>query len=170
MKSFILTLVLSFLILGMNQLEAQEDAAATPAAQQAADAPVSEPVPQATETPVTEAAPSSTTALAKEKESLEKSPAVKEGLSILKEFKRRLPNYYRSLNISKKQVSDIYAIQKEYFDIIILLQARLERLEAERDAAVLNVLTEEQKTILQQKTDEAKKNREDKKKADNSDK
>lgn len=58
-----------------------------------------------------------------------------------------------------KRRSLIYALQLEYFNEIIQLQARIERLEAERDARYREVLTPKQRETLDAKLAEVEKSR-----------
>ena len=91
-----------------------------------------------------------------------------------KTFRRRLPNYYGQVGISKKQRETIYRIQKEYFDQISVLEVQIAALKAKRDGEVHNVLNDPQKAVLKQLVDAAKKKRaanaKKKKQADEDDK
>ena len=70
------------------------------------------------------------------------------GLKVTKRFLRRLPNFYGQA-ISDAQRDKIYEIQSTYFEPIEMLTLRLERLQAERDAQIEAVLTDEQKAKVE---------------------
>ena len=86
--------------------------------------------------------------LEREKNARVKAPEVVRGLKVNKKYIRRLPNGWRDLDLSDEQVEEIYAIQKDYFDEIGALEARIERLEKERDFLLRRVLTEKQREQL----------------------
>ncbi|MDR1957775.1 MAG: hypothetical protein LBQ54_01810 [Planctomycetaceae bacterium] len=70
------------------------------------------------------------------------------GLKVEKTFLKRLPNFYKDV-VSSDQKEQIYNIQETYFAVISMLELRLEKLKAERDARIEAVLTESQKTKLE---------------------
>jgi Spy/CpxP family protein refolding chaperone len=88
-----------------------------------------------------------------------KTPEIFQKLAIEKTFSRRIPNYWNALKLTKRQKNAIYALQLEYFNEIAQLQARVERLEAERDARYREVLTQKQKETLDAKLAEVEKSR-----------
>jgi len=59
----------------------------------------------------------------------------------------RLPVGYSAI-VKKSQRKQIYAIQDKYQKQISVLQKQIDAIEQERDAEVVNVLSEEQKKIL----------------------
>ncbi|MBI1347489.1 hypothetical protein GC163_14515 [bacterium] len=61
---------------------------------------------------------------------------------------RRLPNNYAKLGLSDKQRSEIYKQQADYGERIDSLIRQVEMLRKERDDAIENVLTDEQKATL----------------------
>ena len=79
-----------------------------------------------------------------EQRAREERPETTQGLEIGKEFSRRLPAHWGELELSARQKEGIYRLQEEYFREIVQLQARAERLAAERDAKMRDVLTERQ--------------------------
>ncbi|MGL6194301.1 MAG: hypothetical protein ACRC2T_05715 [Thermoguttaceae bacterium] len=76
------------------------------------------------------------------------SPVMKDIISD-KKISRRLPTNYGSV-VSPKQREEIYEIQEAYLPLINLLQARLDKLRAEMNAKVENVLTEEQRKKVEE--------------------
>jgi hypothetical protein len=62
-------------------------------------------------------------------------------------FKGRLPAYYKDI-VDEKQKAQIYSIQADYAAKIEALKEQLEKLTADRDAAVENVLSAAQKEKL----------------------
>lgn len=62
-------------------------------------------------------------------------------------FGRRLPPYYKDI-VDEKQKAEIYTIQADFNAKIDALKEQLEKLTADRDAAVENVLSVEQKDKL----------------------
>jgi hypothetical protein len=62
-------------------------------------------------------------------------------------LKGRLPPYYKDI-VDEQQRLEIYRLQKMYGDRIISLEEQIEGIKAERDAAVENVLSPEQKARL----------------------
>jgi hypothetical protein len=61
--------------------------------------------------------------------------------------KGRLPAYYKDI-VDAKQKDQIYAIQADYNTKIDALEAQIKKLTADRDAAVENVLSADQKDKL----------------------
>jgi len=88
----------------------------------------------------------------------EAEPAVEK----TKEFRGRLPNYYRFV-VDEKQRETIYTIQEEYVGRIDALKAQLAALTKERDEKVAAVLTPEQLKEVERLAAEAKAQREAKK-------
>ena len=118
-------------------------------------------VPQETQTENPEAQPADpasvgSSVLQLEEAASQKEQAVRQGITI-KKFRRQLPKYYRTLNLTEEQINTIYSLQQNYYPVLAFLRARIERLEQERNQKILDVLTEEQKQKLQQKTEEAEK-------------
>lgn len=81
------------------------------------------------------------------KSSTAKSTTQKEPLS---KFRGRLPNNFRQLGLSQKQIDEIYGVQKKYHAEIEDLKQRLSALEEQEDQEVHDVLTAEQKTKLEE--------------------
>ena len=94
-----------------------------------------------------------------ERNAKSKTPEILEKLVFDKQFSRRIPNYWNALKLTKRQKNAIYALQEEYFTEIAQLQARIARLEAERDARYREVLTPKQKEALDAKLAEVEKSR-----------
>ncbi|MCF0234462.1 MAG: hypothetical protein HUK22_05730 [Thermoguttaceae bacterium] len=131
----------------------QEESAAAPA-------PAAEVSAQSAETP---SAPTPAgDFLALEKSARAKTPDIFAKLEIVKKFTRRLPNFWGSLKLTKKQKDSVYAIQEEYFKEIASLTARIERLEKERDAKMRAVLSDKQRQKLDADVAAAEKKRADK--------
>ncbi|MBR4833650.1 MAG: hypothetical protein IKU86_04850 [Thermoguttaceae bacterium] len=130
----------------------------------AQDAPAAEapaPAPQP-ETPAPEApapAPNPAAVLDLERAAKAKTPEIFDKLASDKPFSRRIPNYWNTLKLTTRQKNAIYALQQEYFAEIVMLQARIKRLEAERDARYLEVLTPKQRDLLAAKLAEVEKAR-----------
>ena len=149
------------------------DAAATPSvfAQDAppAEAPAETPAPAPAEAPAETPAPAPAEApapapnpaavLDMERNAKSKTPEILEKLVFDKQFSRRIPNYWNALKLTKRQKNAIYALQEEYFAEIAQLQARIARLEAERDARYREVLTPKQREALDAKLAEVEKSR-----------
>ena len=93
-------------------------------------------------------------ALAQKKAEKSSSPSKKK-----KTFRRRVPNYYGQIGISKKQREKIYEIQKGYFNEISTLEEKIEELEQKRGAEIYAVLSGPQKIILGQLREAAAKKR-----------
>jgi hypothetical protein len=74
---------------------------------------------------------------------------VTKGLNIEKKLSSRLPNGYRNI-VTDKQRNDIYAIQKDYAEIIELLKIRIILLERECDQQVDALLTSDQVPKIRQ--------------------
>lgn len=124
-----------------------------------AEAPAETPAPAPAETPAPAPAPNPAAVLEMERAAKAKTPEIFEKLVLDKPFSRRIPNYWNALKLTKRQKNAIYALQQEYFAEIIQLQARIERLEAERDARYREVLTQKQKEALDAKLAEVEKSR-----------
>ena len=77
----------------------------------------------------------------------EKDRPAMRGLNPEREFQRRLPNGFRPL-VSNAQRDQIYQIQEEYYELIALLELRVELLKNERDVKIDNVLTPAQQQRL----------------------
>lgn len=75
-------------------------------------------------------------------------------------LKGRLPPYFKDI-VDEQQRQEIYRLQRTYADRILSLQEQIEGLTAERDAAVENVLSPDQKARLK-KAREAAANRRNK--------
>ena len=118
-----------------------------------AEAPAPEPAPAPAP------APNPAAVLEMERAAKAKTPEIFEKLAPEKTFSRRIPNYWNALKLTKRQKNAIYALQLEYFNEIIQLQARIERLEAERDARYREVLTPKQRETLDAKLAEVEKSR-----------
>ena len=73
-------------------------------------------------------------------------PAMK-GLHPEREFQRRLPNGFAPL-VNTTQREQIYKIQEEYYELITLLELRIELMKHERDAKIDAVLTPAQQQRL----------------------
>ncbi len=127
----------------------------------AAEAPAPAPAPAPAETPAPAPAPAPNPAavLEMERAAKAKTPEIFEKLVLDKPFSRRIPNYWNALKLTKRQKNAIYALQQEYFIEIAQLQARIARLEAERDARYREVLTPKQKEALDAKLAEVEKSR-----------
>ncbi|MBQ9875052.1 MAG: hypothetical protein IJM30_11380 [Thermoguttaceae bacterium] len=83
--------------------------------------------------------------LERERDARAKTPEVAFGIKRPKPFVRRLPPHWRELDVADIQIEKAYKIQKDYYDEIALLQARIERLEEERDAKLRGLLTPRQR-------------------------
>lgn len=83
-------------------------------------------------------------------ETLEKGAAVSKGLKVEKKLTTRLPNGYRTV-VSTSQKEDIYALQKEYGELIELLKLRIALLESELHGKIDSLLDEDQKKTLREK-------------------
>lgn len=125
-----------------------------------AEAPAENPTPAPAPTPEpAPAPPKPIVVLELERAAKAKTPEVFEKLESNKVFSRRIPNYWNALKLTKRQKNAIYALQLEYFTEIAQLQARIERLEAERDARYREVLTQKQREALDAKLAEVEKSR-----------
>lgn len=122
-----------------------------------AENPAPAPAPAPEEKPAP--APNPAAVLELERAAKAKTPEIFEKLVVDKAFSRRIPNYWNALKLTKRQKNAIYALQLEYFTEIAQLQARIERLEAERDARYREVLTPKQKEALDAKLAEVEKAR-----------
>lgn len=120
-----------------------------------APAPAANPEPAPAPAP----APNPAAVLEMERAAKAKTPEILQKLPTLKTFSRRIPNYWNALKLTKRQKNAIYDLQLEYFTEIAQLQARIERLEAERDARYRAVLTQKQRETLDAKLAEVEKSR-----------
>ena len=93
----------------------------------------------------TPATPSGETRLAIETKD-KTSPTMK-GLKPAREFQRRLPNGFAAL-VNTTQREHVYKVQEEYYELIALLELRVELLKQERDARIDAVLTPAQQERL----------------------
>lgn len=93
-------------------------------------------------------------ALAQKKAEKASSPSKKK-----KTFRRRVPNYYGQVGISKKQREKIYEIQKEYFNEITALEEKIEELKEKRNGEMYDVLDDSQKKKLDNLREAAAKKR-----------
>ncbi|MDR0337612.1 MAG: hypothetical protein LBI18_11035 [Planctomycetaceae bacterium] len=82
-----------------------------------------------------------------EKAELERPIA--KGLTIEKKLSGRLPNGYRNI-VTEKQKSEMYAIQKNYAELIELLKIRIALLEQECDQQLDALLTSDQVQKIRQ--------------------
>lgn len=125
-------------------------------APEASPAPAPTPAPAASPTPAATPAP---VVLEMERAARAKTPEIFEKLKVAKPFSRRIPNYWNALKLTKRQKEAIYALQLEYFTEIVQLEARIQRLEAEREARYRDVLTPKQREALDAKLAEVEKTR-----------
>ena len=77
----------------------------------------------------------------------EKDRPVMSGLKLEREYRPRLPNGFASL-VNATQREQIYEIQREYQEVITLLELRVELLKNERDVKIDHVLTPAQQQRL----------------------
>ena len=117
------------------------------------------PAPAPAANPEPAPAPNPAAVLEMERAAKAKTPEILQKLPTLKTFSRRIPNYWNALKLTKRQKNAIYDLQLEYFTEIAQLQARIERLEAERDARYRAVLTQKQRETLDAKLAEVEKSR-----------
>ncbi|MDR1963758.1 MAG: hypothetical protein LBQ50_08260 [Planctomycetaceae bacterium] len=82
-------------------------------------------------------------------EKAERERPATNGLKVEKKFSGRLPNGFKDV-VSSKQRDDIYALQKDYAELIELLKIRIELLEEERDKQIEALLTSEQAQKIKQ--------------------
>lgn len=122
-----------------------------------AEAPAVAPPPTPEPAPAPVANPA--VVLEMERAAKAKTPELFDKLASDKTFSRRIPNYWNALKLTKRQKNAIYALQLEYFTEIAQLQARIERLEAERNARYREILTAKQKEALDAKLAEVEKER-----------
>ena len=101
-----------------------------------------EPATQESRTPAVPASEERLTVETKEKA----SPAMR-GLKPAREFQGRLPNGFRPI-VNATQRDQIYKLQEEYYELITLLELRVELLKQERDAKIDAVLTPAQQGQL----------------------
>ena len=80
-------------------------------------------------------------------EGREKDRPAMRGLRPEREFQRRLPNGFAPL-VNTTQREQIYKIQEEYYELIALLELRVELLKNERDVKIDHVLTPAQQQRL----------------------
>jgi Spy/CpxP family protein refolding chaperone len=83
----------------------------------------------------------------------------------LKQFKGRLPNYYRTV-VTDEQRQKIYAIQKQYAPEIRKLREQLKTLTDQRNAKIEALLTPEQREQVAALKNAAKEKRRKAKQAD----
>ncbi|MDR2117712.1 MAG: hypothetical protein LBP87_15145 [Planctomycetaceae bacterium] len=102
--------------------------------------PVKTPAKTPVKTPVNER-------LQLEKTELERP--VTKGLNIEKKLSNRLPNGYRNI-VTKEQRENMYAIQKNYTELIELLKIRITLLKQECDQQVDALLTSDQVQKIRQ--------------------
>jgi len=81
-------------------------------------------------------------------------PAAAAGEEAPAKAKGRLPAYYKDI-VDAKQKDKIYAIQADYNTKIDALEEQIKTLTAERDSAVENILTADQKVKLKKAREEA---------------
>ena len=141
------------------RLLAQDAPNAEAPAENPAPAPAPEEKPAENPAPAPAPAPNPAAALEMERAAKAKTPEILEKLVFDKTFSRRIPNYWNTLKLTKRQKNAIYALQEEYFNEIAQLQARIERLEAERNARYREILTQKQKETLDAKLAEVEKAR-----------
>lgn len=94
-----------------------------------------------------------------ERASRELFPDAYRDLVFQSEYSKRLPRFWGELELSTNQKRQAYAVQEAYYDEISALEARIERLEKERDFRMLALLTDGQRDQLRQKEDDAEKAR-----------
>ncbi|MDO5308439.1 MAG: hypothetical protein Q4G03_02945 [Planctomycetia bacterium] len=68
------------------------------------------------------------------------APELFKNLVGLKAYKKRLPSGWRALNLTQKQTEEIYKLDEEYHKEIAQLQARIERLNQERERQLRTLL------------------------------
>ena len=160
LKSFLSTAILaSFAVCFDGGATPNVLAQDAPNAEAPAEAPAPAPAPAEAPAPAPAPAPNPAAVLELERAAKAKTPEIFEKLAVDKPFSRRIPNYWNALKLTKRQKNAIYALQQEYFTEIIQLQARIARLEAERDARYREVLTQKQKEVLDAKLAEVEKSR-----------
>ena len=103
--------------------------------------------------------------LAVERAARAKFPDAYKFLKRERDYTKRLPTYCGELGLSESQTKKIDAIQKDYFEEIADLEARIARLERERDARMRAVLTDKQLESLDKKIDDAERARKAKSKS-----
>ncbi|MBQ6826585.1 MAG: hypothetical protein IJO46_01105 [Thermoguttaceae bacterium] len=163
LKSFLSTaLLVAGFVYFENSATPNVFAQDAPNAEAPAEAPAPAPAPAEAPEPAPAPAPNPAAVLEMERAAKAKTPEIFEKLVFDKTFSRRIPNYWNALKLTKRQKNAIYALQQEYFAEILQLQARIERLEAERDARYREVLTPKQKEALDAKLAEVEKSRADK--------
>ena len=81
-------------------------------------------------------------------ETRDKDTQAMRGLKPDRTFRRAVPRGYGPV-VEAAQREQIYKIQEEYFEVIALLELRLELLKAERDAKIEAVLTSAQLERIQ---------------------
>ena len=138
---------------------AQDEPAAEAPAENPEPAPAPAPAATPEPAPAPAPAPNPAAVLEMERAAKAKTPEILEKLTSDKTFSRRIPNYWNALKLTKRQKNAIYALQQEYFTEIAQLQARIARLEAERDARYREVLTPKQRETLDAKLAEVEKSR-----------
>ncbi|MBP5623004.1 MAG: hypothetical protein J6X44_13430, partial [Thermoguttaceae bacterium] len=103
--------------------------------------------------------------LAIERASRSRFPDAYKNLKRERDYTKRLPIYWGELGLSDAQTKKVYSIQKDYFEEIVALEARIARLERERYARMRAVLTDKQLESLDKKIDDAEKARKAKSKS-----
>ena len=76
-----------------------------------------------------------------------KDTSAMRGLRPEREFQRRLPNGFRPI-VTATQRDEIYKIQEDYYELVALLELRVELLKNERDVKIDAVLTPAQQQRL----------------------
>lgn len=157
LNSFLLLSLFSGLAANIESATARLYAQDAPTAEAPAPEPAPEPEPAPAPAPAPVANPAAV--LEMERAAKAKTPEIFDKLASDKTFSRRIPNYWNTLNLTKRQKNAVYALQLEYFTEIALLQARIERLEAERNLRYREILTAKQKEALDAKLAEVEKER-----------
>ncbi len=104
--------------------------------------------------------------LALEKESkTNSSPLLEKKLRGVRPYTKRLPKYWPELDVTERQMKLAYAIQKDYHERIAMLEARIARLERERDAKLNFILSDTQRFKYEKLSADAKKEHDAKMKA-----
>ena len=76
-----------------------------------------------------------------------------------KQARRRLPNYYGQVGLSKQQREQVYSVQEKYGTQIEELEKQIAALREKEDSEMKAILTTEQKQKLDQLQEEATKKR-----------
>lgn len=109
--------------------------------------------------------PARPTFLELEEAAAKRCPEVEEEGIAIKEYARRMPLFWRELELSERQIARTYKIHKAYYERIAVLQARVDRLLREREEAMKALLDDDQLAALEILTQEAKDKRAKKKDA-----